>query len=129
MDLLKIAQATALTAFLCGCVSSRPMVGAERIPPEQRVTIIKAPRTNVGIYKIDDEHRGYGFVERFEITPGVHEVTFTGGTTNTLGIIVGQGAFKFKFEPGRTYIIETPAPGSFSVSLIDQKTGVALTPL
>jgi hypothetical protein len=115
--------------LLSGCVNTRPLGQASQLAVEQRVTLIERAKY-MYIYYVDDNHRGYGSVEKFQITPGVHTVTFTGMTN---GYMVGTTSAKMKltynFAPGHTYMIRDAASGGpFAVQIIDQATGAELHP-
>ena len=125
----------ALTAMisavlLTGCVSTRPLGNASQVATEQRVTLVEKAK-RMGIYKVDDNHRGYGFVKRFQIAPGTHTITFTGMTTGyAIGTTIAEFSHSYNFLPGHTYIIQdASAGGAFGVQIVDAATDDELRPL
>jgi len=116
--------------LLSGCVSVRPLIGAEQVPVDQRVTLVPKSKW-VGTSKVDGENRGYGVVGKFEIRPGLHRITYTGMTN---GYMVGTTIVDFErsydFQPGHTYEIRNaPTGGPFAVQVVDQQTNVELVPV
>lgn len=121
-----------IVAIMClssGCVSTRSLGEISQIKAEQRVTLIEKAK-HVGIYKVDDNHRGYGFVERFQIAPGTHTITFQGFTKGYAVTTYVEMKRAYNFAPGRTYVIQDmPTAGPFAVWIMDEATGVELSPL
>jgi hypothetical protein len=118
-----------LTSSLFGCVAVRPLGEANQLAVEKRVTLIQKS-THISIYKVGESHRGYGHVESFQISPGVHTITFVGSTSGyAIGTTIAEVKRTYDFVEGKTYVVQNaPLGGAFAVQIINQATGEELVP-
>jgi len=87
----KLILTSLLALLMTGCVSTRPLGDAISLPIDQRVTlIVQGPR--IFLYKVDSNHRGYGAVESFQISPGLHTITFSGSLPHGVNSVMSVDA-------------------------------------
>ena len=126
---LKILLTSLLAFLITGCVSTRPLGDATRLPEAQRVTII-VQGPHISLYKVDSDHRGYGIVDSFQISPGLHTITFSGSLPHGVNSVMSVDAkYSYSFEEGQTYVVADAPEGSPAVvRIINQKSGQELAP-
>ncbi|MBS0193432.1 MAG: hypothetical protein JSR34_04235 [Proteobacteria bacterium] len=122
--------------LMSACGSDRVLLGADALPPEQRVRLIDENMhfgSGRGFYiaRVDGKWRGLGAVKAYELSPGIHTLTVVavdgrsgGGVTRRYDFAAGQ-TYSLHGEFGQQQGNRIP----YRIWVVDDSNGQNLLPL